>query len=108
MAETECVPSQHDPGSSYLIQGELAVSQRGQGDLVGAHQKKVAGATSAESRGSTSWRTKMIRMKTRSKQEIGLKFKILFKFLCIPKGFLKNDELPFQRMKKKKNAASLY
>lgn len=32
----------------YLIQGELAVSQRGQGDLMGAHQTKVAGAAGVE------------------------------------------------------------
>lgn len=32
----------------YLIQGELAVSQRGQGDLMGAHQTEVAGAAGVE------------------------------------------------------------
>lgn len=49
---------------NYLIQRELAVSQRGQGDLMGAHQTKVAGAASVESRKSCSWRSKKHRMKT--------------------------------------------
>lgn len=42
----------------YLIQGELPVSQRGQGDLVGAHQTEVAGAAGVERKGGSGCKDK--------------------------------------------------
>lgn len=51
----QCSPQQQT--QSYLIQGEFAVSQWGQRDLMRADQTKVTGATGDERR-SSSWRSK--------------------------------------------------
>lgn len=48
-----CTTLQPLQQEGYLIQRELAVSQRGQGDLMGTHQTKITGATGDLSRGSS-------------------------------------------------------
>lgn len=56
--QKDCTTPQQLQQDDYLIQRELAVSQWGQGDLMGAHQTKITGATGVESRGSGGCRMK--------------------------------------------------